>query len=158
MEMAAGTHRAEREPLLRATGENSTGELAAATTARFFLPPGRERGLGAALPRFLRADPPGVRGEAGAEGNMAGERGAVPARSSRRAPADCVTAGRGAAQPLPGSGGDPALGGPLGWWDPGRAVVPALLEERRGGKPPSQTHRSCPRLQQALAKSCAVSP
>lgn len=69
-----GTHRAEREPLLRATGENSTGEPAAATTARFFLPPGRERGLGAALPRFLRADPPGVRGEAGAEGNMAGER------------------------------------------------------------------------------------
>lgn len=101
MEMAAGTHRAEREPLLRATGENSTGELAAATTARFFLPPGRERGLGAALPRFLRADPPGVRGEAGAEGNMAGERGAVPARSSRRAPADCVTAGRGGARRSP---------------------------------------------------------
>jgi len=65
------THRAEREPLLRATGENSPGEPAAATTPRFFLQPGRERGLGAALPRFLRADPPGVRGEAGADGNMA---------------------------------------------------------------------------------------
>lgn len=69
------THRAEREPLLRATGEKSPGEpAAAATTARFFLLPGRERGLGAALPRALRAEPLGVRGEAGAEGNMAGER------------------------------------------------------------------------------------
>lgn len=67
------THRADREPLLRAAGENSTGEAAAATTGRPFLPPGRERGLGAALPRVLRAEPPGVRGEPGADGNMAGD-------------------------------------------------------------------------------------
>lgn len=93
-----GTHRADREPLLRAAGENSTGEPAAATPARFFLPPGRERGLGAALPRFLRAEPPGVRGEAGAE-NMVEVKGmerraTAPALRSRRAPADRVTAGR----------------------------------------------------------------
>lgn len=40
-----------------------------------------------------------------------GER-AVPALGSRRAPADCVTPGRGGAQPLPGSGGDPAAARP----------------------------------------------
>lgn len=40
-----------------------------------------------------------------------GER-AVPTLGSRRAPADCVTPGRGGAQPLPGSGGDPAAARP----------------------------------------------
>lgn len=121
------THRAEREPLLRATGENSTGLLAAVTTAGFFLPPGRERGLGAALPRFLRADPPEVRGEAGAEGNMAWER-AVPTSGSRRAPAECVTPGRGAAergraQALPGAG-RPRSGGAQPWGARARSFLP----------------------------------
>lgn len=37
---------------------------------------------------------------------------AVPTLGSRRAPADCVTPGRGGAQPLPGSGGDPAAARP----------------------------------------------
>lgn len=98
-----GTHRAEREPLLRATGENSIGELAAATTGRVFLPPGRERGLGAALPMFLRADPPGVRGEAGAEENMAMQRAAAPARApAGRRPR--VTSGRGSAEGGRGTG------------------------------------------------------
>ncbi|XP_039562762.1 collagen alpha-1(II) chain-like [Passer montanus] len=89
-----GTHRADREPLLRAAGENSTGEAPAATTGRPFLPPGRESGLGAALPRVLRADP-GVRGEAGVDGNMAVRAGAAP--RSRPARAERVTAGRGRA-------------------------------------------------------------
>lgn len=40
-----------------------------------------------------------------------GER-AVPTLGSRRAPADCVTPRRGGAQPLPGSGGDPAAARP----------------------------------------------